>query len=156
MDREFLVQMRQSDKYESVRNDEIFNLHLGSHGGPPVSIPCLLQDTSHIYWFHQDDVAIEAIQNQNWQYFVETLLCGCSQGENLISFNENYKKSKVITNALLNITICKQTYNRFYEQISSNFEMTINNLPADEKQEINHDLQNLNHNSRRKKFKPIY
>ena len=34
--------------------------------------------------------------------------------------------------------------------------MTINNLPADEKQEINHDLQNLNHNSRRKKFKPIY
>ena len=40
----------------------------------------------------QDDVAIEAIQNQNWQYFVETLLYGCSEGENLISFDENYKK----------------------------------------------------------------
>ena len=53
----------------------------------------------------QDDVATEAIQNQNWQYFVETLLYSCSQSENLISFDETYKKSKVITNALQNITI---------------------------------------------------
>ena len=52
MDTEFLVQMRQSNKCGSVRNDEIFNLQLGSGGGPWVSIPCLLQDTSHIYWFH--------------------------------------------------------------------------------------------------------
>ena len=52
MDTEFLVQMRQSNKCGSVRNDEIFNLHLGSGAGPWVSIPCLLQDTSHIYWFH--------------------------------------------------------------------------------------------------------
>ena len=94
----------------------------------------------------QDDAATEATQNQNWQYFVETLLNGCFEGENWISFDENYKKSKVITNALQSITICKQTYNRFYEQISSNFEMTINNLPADEKQGINRDLQNLNCN----------
>ena len=29
----------------------------------------------------QDDVAIEATQNRNWQYFVETLLYGCCEGE---------------------------------------------------------------------------
>ena len=52
MDIEFLVLMRQSNKCGSVRNDEIFNLHLGSGVGPWVSIPCLTQDTSHIYWFH--------------------------------------------------------------------------------------------------------
>ena len=52
MDTEFLVQMKQSNKCGSVRNNEIFNLHLGSGAGPWVSIPCLLQDTSHIYWFH--------------------------------------------------------------------------------------------------------
>ena len=52
MDIEFQVQMRQSDKCGSVRNDDIFNLHLGSGAGPWVSIPCILQDTSHIYWFH--------------------------------------------------------------------------------------------------------
>ena len=52
MDTEFPVQMRQSNTCGSVRNDEIFNLHLGSGACPWVSIPCLLQDTSHIYWFH--------------------------------------------------------------------------------------------------------
>ena len=31
---EFLVQMRQSDKCGSARNDDIFNLHLGSGAGP--------------------------------------------------------------------------------------------------------------------------
>ena len=64
----------------------------------------------------------------------------------MISFDENYEKSKVITNALQNKTICRQTYSTFYEQINSNFEMTINNLPDGEKQEIKHDLQNLNYN----------
>ena len=34
MDTEFLVQMRQSDKCGSVRNDETFNLHLGSGACP--------------------------------------------------------------------------------------------------------------------------
>ena len=34
MDTEFLVQMRQSNKCGSVRNDEIFNLHLESGAGP--------------------------------------------------------------------------------------------------------------------------
>ena len=34
MDRGFLVQMRQSNKCGSVRNDEIFNLHLGSGASP--------------------------------------------------------------------------------------------------------------------------
>ena len=48
MGAEFLAQMRQSNK----RNDKILNLHLGSGVGPWVSIPSLLQDTCHIYWFH--------------------------------------------------------------------------------------------------------
>ena len=52
MDTEFLVQMRQSNKCGSVRIDAIFNLHLGCGAGPWVTISCLLQDTSNIYWFH--------------------------------------------------------------------------------------------------------
>ena len=44
IDTEFLIKMRQSNKCGSVRNDEIFNLHLGSGAGPWVSIPCLLQE----------------------------------------------------------------------------------------------------------------
>ena len=43
MDTEFLVQMRQSNKCGSVRNDEIFNLHLGSDAGPIFcKYPCIL------------------------------------------------------------------------------------------------------------------
>ena len=34
MDMTFLVQMRQSNKFGNVRNDEIINLHLGSGAGP--------------------------------------------------------------------------------------------------------------------------
>ena len=47
MDMTFLLQLGQSNKCGNARNDEIINLHLGSNAGP-----CLLQDTSHIYWFH--------------------------------------------------------------------------------------------------------
>ena len=45
-----LAQMKQSIEYGSVRNDDIFNLLLGSGAGHWVSIPCLLQDTSYIHW----------------------------------------------------------------------------------------------------------
>ena len=52
MNMAFLVQIRQSHKCGSVRNNEIINLHFGSGAGCWVSIPCLLQDISDIYWFH--------------------------------------------------------------------------------------------------------
>ena len=44
----FLVQMRQSDKYGSVRNVKIINFPLGSGAGLSASIPWLLQHPSHI------------------------------------------------------------------------------------------------------------
>ena len=47
-----LAQMKQSIGYGSVRNDDIFNLLLGSGAGHWFSIPCLLQDTSYIHWLH--------------------------------------------------------------------------------------------------------
>ena len=47
-----LTKLRQSNGCRSLRNDEIFNLPLRSGAGPWVSTPYLLQDTSHIQWFH--------------------------------------------------------------------------------------------------------
>ena len=58
----FLVKMRQSNKCVSVKNDEIINLHSGSGVSPWISIPCLLQETSHIYWFY----AQKATHTEHW------------------------------------------------------------------------------------------
>ena len=69
MDIKFLVQTRRSNKCGSVRNDEIFNLHLGSGVGPWANIPRLLQDTSHIYWFIPPKQSIR----KNTNYFDITL-----------------------------------------------------------------------------------
>ena len=44
----FLVQMRQSDKYESVNNDEIINFHLGSGAGLSASIPTRASPKPHL------------------------------------------------------------------------------------------------------------
>ena len=44
----FLVQMRQSDKYGSVRSVDIINFHVGSGAGLSASIPWLQRDPSHI------------------------------------------------------------------------------------------------------------
>ena len=44
MDTEFLVQMRQSNKCGSVRNDEIFNLHLGSGADDSYSVELAAKD----------------------------------------------------------------------------------------------------------------
>ena len=48
MDMISLAQIRQSNGYGSVSNDNIFNLHLGSATGPQVSVPasCKTQATS--------------------------------------------------------------------------------------------------------------
>ena len=43
-----LLQIRQSNGWESVANDYIFILHLRSSAGPRVSISCILLHTSHI------------------------------------------------------------------------------------------------------------
>ena len=59
--------MRQSNKCGSVRNDEIFNLHLGSGADPWVSIFCLLKDTSHVYWFHPpEELTRKKKSTQKW------------------------------------------------------------------------------------------
>ena len=76
IDLEFLVQMRQSDKCGSVTDDDIFNLHLVSDAGPWVTIPCLLQDTSHIYWFHSSKQLTRWKQRiQKWDSTPNKLCC---------------------------------------------------------------------------------
>ena len=55
------------------------------------------------------------------------------------------KNINLIKNSIENITICKQTYLNFYNQISQYLENTMKNLPADERNEIHRDLQRNNY-----------
>ena len=87
-----------------------------------------------------DDLALEVTQNENWQYFIETILTACKTNNGGINKNIN-----LIKNSIENITICKQTYLSFYNQISQYLENTIKNLPADGRNEINRDLQRNNY-----------
>ena len=74
---ELLVQMRQSNKCGNVKNDEILNLHLGSGVGPWVSIPCLLQDPSLIYWFHLPKELTRKAKNPEMQLNFQQIILYC-------------------------------------------------------------------------------
>ena len=89
-----------------------------------------------------DYIAIEEIQSQNRQYFVESVLDACRT--NSVGEKINIKQPRLLMNSVENITICKKTYNTLFNQIAQNLSFTIKNLPADEMTEINKDLQREN------------
>ena len=89
-----------------------------------------------------DDFALDIIQNKNWQYFIEKLLEICqSNNSGTLANNLNVKEIKIIQNSIENITIFKQCCFNFYKQTSQNLGNTITNLPPDELDEIDRDLQ---------------
>ena len=53
----------------------------------------------------------------------------------------NAEKVKIIENSVENHTICKQLYANFYNQIASNLAKAIRNLPPNELDEIDRDLE---------------
>ena len=65
-----------------------------------------------------DDLALELIQNENWQYFIETILTACKTNNDGINNTVDLKNINLIKNSIENMTICKQTYLNFYNQIS--------------------------------------
>ena len=83
-----------------------------------------------------DNIAVDAIQNENWQYFIETILKTCQTNNGGINNTVELKNIKLIKNSVENITNCQQTYQNFYNQIFCYLMNTIRNLPADEINEI--------------------
>ena len=92
-----------------------------------------------------DDIALDVIQNENWQNFIETYLKTCQTNNERINNTVELKNIKLIKNYVENITICKQTYQNFYGQISHYLTNTIRNLLTDEINEIDRDLQRNNY-----------
>ena len=91
----------------------------------------------------EDYIAIEKIQSQNWQYFVESVLEACrrkNSGETVYQH-----QSKLIKASVENVTIAKKTYKSFYKQITNNLTFMLDNLPDDEFKEIINDLHTENY-----------
>ena len=79
-------------------------------------------------------IAAEQIQDKNWKYFVESLL----------SFSQNatdkeYQKSFLL-DTQENLVILKKTYEKLYNQISKQFNTTLNKMPFDLFKEIEDDF----------------
>ena len=62
-----------------------------------------------------DDLALEVIQNKNWQYFTETILIACKTNNGGINNTVDLKNVNLIKNSIEKITICKQTYLKFLQ-----------------------------------------
>ena len=82
----FLVQMRQSNKCGSVRNDEIINLHLGSGAGPASPASCKTPAT-FIDSIHPHNQPRKKTKNpemrSNFQHIVSYCLGLCKQNPGL-------------------------------------------------------------------------
>ena len=73
-----------------------------------------------------DYFAIEEIQSQNWQYFVESVLDACIA--NSIREINDVKQAQLIKSSSENITISKKADQSFYNQVAQNLNLTTSNL----------------------------
>ena len=92
-----------------------------------------------------NDFALDIIQHENWQYFIKTILTACKTNNGGINNTIELNNINIIKNSVENITICKQIYFSFYNQISQYLINTIKNLPVDEREEIDPNLQRNNY-----------
>ena len=92
-----------------------------------------------------NDFSLDVIQHENWQYFIKTILTACKTNNGGINNTIELKNINIIKNSVEKITICKQTYFSFYNQISQYLINTIKNLPVDEREEIDRNLQRNNY-----------
>ena len=60
-----------------------------------------------------DDIALDVIQNESWQYFIETILKTRQTNNGGMNNTAELKDVKLIKNSVENITICEQMYQNF-------------------------------------------
>ena len=65
-----------------------------------------------------DGLELEVIQNENLQYFIKTILTTCKTNNGGINNTVDLKDMNLMKNSIENITVYKQTYLSFLNQIS--------------------------------------
>ena len=89
-----------------------------------------------------DYIATEEIENQNWQYFVESVLEVCREWE--IGKTIRKPQANLLMDAVENITIAKSTYQSLYKYLEQNIYLMVSNLSAEEFAEIKDDFAREN------------
>ena len=75
--------------------------------------------------------AVEEIQNQNWQYFIERVIEVCKSKE----IGSTIKKSEdFLLTTVENVTMAKKSYETFYNVVERNFYSTMNKLSVERDQ----------------------
>ena len=89
-----------------------------------------------------DYIAAEEIQNQNWQYFVESVLEVCRAQE--IGKTIRKPQANLLIDTAENITIAEKTCQSLYKYLEQNLYLTVENLSSEEFAEIKDDFNREN------------
>ena len=93
-----------------------------------------------------DEEGLRAIQNYNWQYFIETLLNISEVGRPLerdsFKDDEDFENYLIIEKTQENLKYCKEFYNGIYDDLSYFFQRKIHQIPNENITEIEEDLRN--------------
>ena len=93
-----------------------------------------------------NEEGLKAIQNYNWQYFIETIL-KISDGERLLE-RDNFKDDEAFEDYLIiektqkNLNYCKEFYNAIYDDLGYFFQRKIHEIPDQYIEEMQEDLAN--------------
>ena len=89
-----------------------------------------------------DETALEILQNKVWHYYIERIL-EVRQSNDGGEFTKlvNAKEIQIIENSVENLTICKFLNTKFYNQVSENLAEALRNLPTNELDKTDRDLQ---------------
>ena len=89
-----------------------------------------------------DYIATEETQNQNQQYFVESVLEVCKAQE--IGKTIRKPQANLLIDTAENVTIVKKTYQSLYKYLEQNLYLTVENLSSEEFAEIKDDFNREN------------
>ena len=86
-----------------------------------------------------DKYALETLQNENWPYFVKTVL-EISNGDVDLSSVTDQSEINIINETFENLNICKEYYNSIYNNIASCFQEYLNKIPTSYAEEIENNI----------------
>ena len=89
-----------------------------------------------------NNIAAEEIQNQNWQYFNESVLEVCRAQK--IGKTIRKPQANLLVYAAENITIAEKTYQSLYKYLDQSIYLTIENLSSEEFAKIKDDFNREN------------